>query len=140
MAENWRAVRRDSCVDWQRSAPRWNSLSASTPWICRQISCIKGICEGPQEPHAAQGPAFSREIRSRPDGAPLRTLREFDDVITATYCGFTDASDYYARSSALRIAGEICVPTLLVAAQDDPFVSVCELFPIPLWRRTHTSV
>src|SRR5260370_17782614 len=54
--------------------------------------------------------------------ARVRTLREFDDVITATYCGFTDASDYYARSSALRIAGEICVPTLLVAAQHDPFV------------------
>jgi len=37
--------------------------------------------------------------------ARVRTLREFDDVITATYCGFANASDYYARSSALRIAG-----------------------------------
>ena len=35
--------------------------------------------------------------------ARVRTLREFDDVITATYCGFRDASDYYARSSALRV-------------------------------------
>jgi len=39
--------------------------------------------------------------------ARVRTLREFDDVITATYCGFTDASDYYARSSALRIAAKL---------------------------------
>jgi predicted alpha/beta-fold hydrolase len=54
--------------------------------------------------------------------ARVRTLREFDDVITATYCGFRDASDYYARSSALRVAGEIRVPTLVVTAQDDPFV------------------
>lgn len=54
--------------------------------------------------------------------ARVRTLREFDDVITATYCGFTDASDYYERSSALRIAGEIRVPTLVLTAQDDPFV------------------
>lgn len=52
----------------------------------------------------------------------VRTLREFDDVITATYCGFRDASDYYARCSALRVAGEIRVPTLVVTAQDDPFV------------------
>jgi predicted alpha/beta-fold hydrolase len=54
--------------------------------------------------------------------ARVRTLREFDDVITATYCGFRDASDYYARSSALRVAGEIRIPTLVVTAQDDPFV------------------
>ncbi len=50
------------------------------------------------------------------------TLREFDDVITATYCGFRDASDYYARSSALRVAGEVRVPTLVLTARDDPFV------------------
>src|ERR1700676_3814868 len=54
--------------------------------------------------------------------ACVRTLREFDDIITATYCGFRDAADYYAQSSALRIVGEICVPTLVVTAQDDPFV------------------
>src|SRR6202790_5137421 len=54
--------------------------------------------------------------------ARVRTLREFDDVITATYCGFRDASDYYERSSAPRVAGEICVPTLVVTAQDDKYV------------------
>ena len=52
----------------------------------------------------------------------VRTVREFDEAITAKYCGFRDASDYYARSSALRVAGRICVPALIVAAQDDPFV------------------
>ena len=54
--------------------------------------------------------------------ARVRTLREFDDVITATYCGFCDASDYYSRSSALRVMSDIRVPTLVVTAQDDPFV------------------
>jgi hypothetical protein len=52
----------------------------------------------------------------------VRTLRDFDDTITATYCGFSGASDYYARSSALRVAGNIGVPTLILTAQDDPFV------------------
>ena len=54
--------------------------------------------------------------------ARVRTLREFDDVITATYCGFRGASDYYERSSALRVAADICVPALVVTAQDDPFI------------------
>ncbi len=52
----------------------------------------------------------------------VRTLREFDDVITATYCGFSGASDYYERSSALRVVDKIKIPTLIVTAQDDPFV------------------
>ena len=54
--------------------------------------------------------------------ARVRTVREFDNEITARYCGFRDADDYYARSSALRVAAEIRVPTLIVTAQDDPFV------------------
>ena len=54
--------------------------------------------------------------------ARVRTLREFDDVITAAYCGFLDAADYYAQSSALHVAGEIRVPALVLTAQDDPFV------------------
>jgi predicted alpha/beta-fold hydrolase len=52
----------------------------------------------------------------------VKTLRDFDDVITARYCGFRDAADYYARSSALRVAGQIQIPTLIVIAKDDPFV------------------
>jgi predicted alpha/beta-fold hydrolase len=54
--------------------------------------------------------------------ARVRTLREFDDVITATYCGFRDAADYYAQASALRVVGEIRVPALVLTARDDPFV------------------
>jgi predicted alpha/beta-fold hydrolase len=54
--------------------------------------------------------------------ARVRTLREFDDAITAKYCGFRDATDYYTQSSALRVANKIAVPTLIVTAQDDPFV------------------
>jgi hypothetical protein len=54
--------------------------------------------------------------------ARVRTVREFDDVITARYCGFRDATDYYVQPSALRVAAEIRVPTLIVTAQDGPFV------------------
>ena len=52
----------------------------------------------------------------------VRTVRDFDELITAPHCGFAGADDYYARSSAIRVAGEIRVPTLILAAKDDPFV------------------
>jgi uncharacterized protein len=52
----------------------------------------------------------------------VRTVRQFDDVITARYCGFRDAEDYYYRASALRVIEAIRVPTLIMTAQDDPFV------------------
>ena len=67
----------------------------------------------------------------------VRTLREFDDVITATYCGFRDASDYYARSSALQVVGEIGVPTLVVTAQDDPFVPFTSFSDPTFAKNTH---
>jgi uncharacterized protein len=61
-------------------------------------------------------------LRTLPAFRGIRTVREFDDVITARYCGFADASDYYARSSASRVVSEIRVPTMIIVAKDDPFV------------------
>jgi predicted alpha/beta-fold hydrolase len=52
----------------------------------------------------------------------IRTVRGFDDAITARFCGFRDAADYYARSSANRIIANIRRPTLIITAQDDPVV------------------
>ncbi len=54
--------------------------------------------------------------------ARVRTIRDFDDIVTAVYCGFRGASDYYERSSALRVAANIKVPTLILTAQRDPFI------------------
>jgi uncharacterized protein len=52
----------------------------------------------------------------------IQTVRQFDDAFTAPYHGFRDAHDYYHRASALRVVDKIRVPTLIVSAQDDPFV------------------
>ncbi len=52
----------------------------------------------------------------------IRTLREFDDAITAPCSGYRDAVDYYFRASAIRAAVQIRVPTLILTAQDDLFV------------------
>lgn len=52
----------------------------------------------------------------------VRTVRQFDDVFTAPHFGFADAEDYYHRASAMRVVDRIRVPTLIISAQDDPFV------------------
>jgi len=52
----------------------------------------------------------------------VRTLREFDDAFTAPSFGYRDADDYYHKASALRVVAAIRVPTLILTAQDDPFV------------------
>ena len=52
----------------------------------------------------------------------IRTVREFDDIITARFCGFRDAADYYEQSSAAQLLRAISRPTLIVAAEDDPVV------------------
>lgn len=53
--------------------------------------------------------------------ARARTLREFDDLVTAPLHGFRDAGDYWLRSSAKPLLGAIRVPTLVVHARNDPF-------------------
>lgn len=52
------------------------------------------------------------------------SIREFDDLVTAPNCGFRDAEDYYTQASASRLVSEINVPTLILHAQDDPFVRI----------------
>ena len=54
----------------------------------------------------------------------MRSLRDFDDQITARYSGFRDAQDYYTRAAAARVVDRVAVPTLIVHALDDPFIRV----------------
>jgi uncharacterized protein len=57
---------------------------------------------------------------------PVRSIREFDEKIVAPHCGFRDADDYYYRAASARIIEQIALPTLVLCAQDDPFI---RLFP-----------
>jgi predicted alpha/beta-fold hydrolase len=54
----------------------------------------------------------------------IGSLREFDDRITAYYCGFDGAVDYYARAAASNVADRIVRPTLILHAADDPFIRI----------------
>jgi predicted alpha/beta-fold hydrolase len=57
----------------------------------------------------------------------VRTLREFDDRFTSRAHGFADANDYYYRSSSLRVIDRIRIPTLVIHAEDDPFIPFAPL-------------
>jgi len=50
------------------------------------------------------------------------SLRAFDDAATAPLHGFADARDYYRRSSADQFLPGIRIPTLLIHAENDPFL------------------
>ena len=53
----------------------------------------------------------------------MRSFIPFDDKYTGPIHGFAGAADYYARSSCLQYLPSIRVPTLLVQAGDDPFLT-----------------
>lgn len=53
----------------------------------------------------------------------ITTLRQFDDRYTAPANGFLDGSDYYTKSSSKQFLMSIGIPTLLVQAQNDPFLA-----------------
>jgi predicted alpha/beta-fold hydrolase len=54
--------------------------------------------------------------------ASLRTLEDFDNLITGPLHGFVDAQDYYVRSSSLPYLKAIRLKTLLISAIDDPML------------------
>ena len=53
---------------------------------------------------------------------PIRTVREFDDLITGPQFGYKDAEQYYQAAGAKRVIAQVKVPLLLMTAKDDPFV------------------
>lgn len=71
----------------------------------------------------AKAKLFPKEF----DATRLRgvsTLRLFDDRVTAHYCGFAGADDYYARAAASKVADRIAVPALIIHAANDPFIRI----------------
>jgi len=49
-------------------------------------------------------------------------FHEFDDAVTAPLHGFKDVHDYYSRSSSRQYIPGIVTPTLIIHADDDPFM------------------
>ena len=53
----------------------------------------------------------------------IKNFTDFDERYTAPIHGFQDASDYYKKCSSIHYISKITLPTLLVSALNDPFLS-----------------
>jgi len=83
---------------------------------------------------------LSREMRSRgvpaPRG-PVRTLRDFDEAVTAPMAGFRDRADYYARCACGPHLAGVQAPTVILSAGDDPFAPASDIRAFPLAAAIH---
>ncbi len=70
---------------------------------------------------------------------PVRSIREFDEKILSRYWGFKGADDYYHRAAAARVVEHIAVPTLILHAQDDPFIRLLPETRAKLLANPHVS-
>jgi uncharacterized protein len=55
-------------------------------------------------------------------GGRIRTMREFDDLVTAPLHGFRGVDDYWSRASSKPWLKSIALPTLVLNGRNDPFV------------------
>ncbi len=60
----------------------------------------------------------------------IQSMSEFDNRYTAPDGGYLNAADYYERVGARLVLGQITVPTIIITAQDDPFIPF-SMFSIP---------
>lgn len=57
------------------------------------------------------------------DLSAIRSFWEYDERVVARLYGFRDAADYYQNASSRRFLHAIRVPTLVIQAKDDPFMT-----------------
>ncbi len=114
------------------------AIGISVP--CDLLSAARQLCK---KSNFIYSQYFLRSLKKKviskhrqfPDLFPLdalpfvKNLIDFDNYYTAPLNGFKDASDYYIKSSCKQFLNRIKVPTLILNAQDDPFLSP-ECYPI----------
>jgi predicted alpha/beta-fold hydrolase len=86
-------------------AYQWNFVRRLKARMRRKVAVVPGV--------------FTLDALPR-----IWTVRQFDEAYTAPHHGFRDAADYYHRASAMRVVDRIAVPTLILTAEDDPFVPI----------------
>lgn len=70
----------------------------------------------------------------------ISRISAFDDRYTAPDGGYRSGQDYYDRAGARHVLDSIAVPTLIITAQDDPFIPY-SMFTVPvLSRHPHIRV
>lgn len=63
------------------------------------------------------------KIRQLGDLSAIKSFWQYDDRVVARLHGFKDVDDYYRRASSRQFLPDIRVPTLLIQACDDPFMT-----------------
>jgi uncharacterized protein len=69
-----------------------------------------------------------------------KTIRLFDDLYTAPNSGFLSVEDYYTKSSSAQFLRQIQVPTLVIAAADDPMIPMASFESLALSPHIHLHV
>jgi predicted alpha/beta-fold hydrolase len=59
----------------------------------------------------------------------IKTIETFDDRYTAPLHGFANAAEYYDKNSSIHFIPRIAIPTLIINAKNDPFLSD-KCFPV----------
>jgi predicted alpha/beta-fold hydrolase len=119
--------------DYGREAPtELAGVAAVSPSIDLH-SCADAL---ERRPNALYRASFVRNLRKRVlrksrlrpglyDTSALRrvrTIREFDERITAPHGGYGGAADYYDRTSSRAVIPRIGVPALVIHSADDPLI------------------
>lgn len=65
----------------------------------------------------------ANKIKQLGDLSNIKSFWQYDECVVAKLHGFKNAHDYYARSSSRQFLKTIAVPTLLIQAADDPFMT-----------------
>ncbi|MGL1886480.1 MAG: alpha/beta fold hydrolase [Reichenbachiella sp.] len=98
-------------------------IDKSHNWIYskRFLKSLKGKVEAKK--HLINGSANVEAVLNS------KSVFEFDDLLTAPLHGFVSAKNYYHKCSAINFIEGINIPTLVVNAESDPFLSK-SCFPI----------
>ncbi len=63
------------------------------------------------------------KIKQLGDLSTIHSFWQYDDRVVAPLHGFANVDDYYQRSSSRQFLKSITVPTLVIQAHDDPFMT-----------------
>lgn len=108
-------------------APCANRLDAGVSIIYRQ-HLLKGLQQLWQQKYQyflTQNDSMAlQRLDNALQHAPFNSFWQFDDVLMAPLHGFANVDDYYWRCRPNQFLAHIQVPTLIIHALDDPFMSV----------------
>lgn len=113
------------------AAPAITAVAISVPFDLNSAAiCLEQGVSRIYQNHLLRSLRESVTIKSKQHTLPfpadrlaeLRTFRQFDNAITAPLHGFNSVDDYYEQSSSKQFLRHIAIPTLLLQAQDDPFL------------------